>query len=96
VTGEGDEAGAAAETETETATARREAIAADGNGSERVGGAEEGGDETRGIGVEGKVVGRELEWRSEMGGQISTDRPGAPRRGTCGAAACCRCGRGTA
>jgi len=34
-TGEGDEAGAA--TETETATARLEAIAADGDGSERVG-----------------------------------------------------------
>ena len=27
------------------------------------------------------------------GGQISTDRSGAPRRGTCGAAVCCRCGR---
>jgi len=75
-TGEGDEAGAA--TETETATARLEAIAADGDGSERVGTWEE----ARGIGVEGKVVGREssgaVRW---MGGQISINRPRGPAAG---------------
>jgi hypothetical protein len=54
-------------------------------------------EEARGIGVEGTVVGRELEWSGgRAGGQImrladkSRSAGGTRGGGTCGAAVCCR------